>query len=160
MVDVVARLAYDCIVDAMTVSTTAAAGWSVSVTKSVDVDWVLAEQSVPLDPSVDAATLPSVVDAVTQDLLVGDYGDNPRAVVVSSAPTTVDGHASQLQQTLITLDPSYAAANHLKVKTERLWVLVVQVDAAHRSVLTISVPDAVQTLWPLVPALLTTVHVR
>ena len=128
--------------------------WTVEVTKQVDTNWVLDESSAPISPSAGGDV--SAASTLLTDLLVQtDYGDNPTATTESSTDTTIGaGVPAHLVQTLITLDPTYAATAGLKVRKERLWVLVAQLDATHRSAFMISVPDVVGQLWPSVPALI------
>jgi hypothetical protein len=158
VIDTNARLSYDCITPGMSASFGATI-WTVEVTKGVDKNWVLDEASGPINASAGGA-LSTAADLLTDLLVDSNYGDNPSAKTEASRDLTVSGNVSaHLVQTLITLSPAYVAAQGLKVKSERLWVLVVQPDFSHRSAFMISVPDVVSQLWPSVPGLINRIKV-
>jgi hypothetical protein len=158
IVDPEAQLAYDCITTGMTPSGGSPL-WTVELDKEVDTNWQLDQRSAAVNPTV-GQSVHDAVGLLTNLLVQTEYGTDPASSTVSTTSTTVDGAAAWLTQTLITIDPAFAAQNQLRVKTERLWVLVIQIDADHRSAFTVSVPDVVQELWPTVPAVIRTVHVR
>jgi hypothetical protein len=133
--------------------------WTVEVHKEVDKNWLLDEASGPINASAGGA-LDTAATLLTDLLVDSNYGDNPTATRESSRDVTISGNVpGHLVQTLITLSPAYVAAQGLKVKTERLWVLVVQPDSNHRSAFMISVPDVVRQLWPSVPAVISQIKV-
>lgn len=149
VVDVTARLAYNCVSNAMTPSISSE--WPFKVERPVDTHWTMDEGSGPVVGSRPAAAAENMVAR-----MVGvSYGTpRPKTKTVQNVDVTVGSVRGHLIQTLITLDPGYVKAQHLRVKQERLWIVIVPVAAGKLSGWYVSIPDVVKSLWPLVPNLI------
>jgi hypothetical protein len=156
VVDGTARLAYDCITTGMTQGRNAM--WPVDFELLVDTGWTLDEGSGGIsrggvNPAVAAKVL-------TQEMLQVDYGTPaPASKTVHDADLNVGSATGHVVQTLITLNPTFRARQHLRVKQEQLWLVVVPAGGGQFSAWYVSVPDLQKQLWPTVPALLKTLRV-
>jgi hypothetical protein len=149
VVDVTAHLAYDCVSAAMTPSISSV--WPFNVQRPVDTHWTMDEGSGPVVGSRPAAAAENMVAR-----MIGvSYGTpRPKTKTVQNVDVTVGSVRGHLIQTLITLDPGYVKAQHLRVKQERLWLVIVPVASGKLSGWYASIPDLAKGLWPLVPSLI------
>ena len=153
VVDVAAHLAYDCVNGAMTPGTSEM--WAFKVQRSVDVHWTMDEGSGDLTKSAAGKTPAAAAKAMVSRMVGGLYGAPvPKTKTVQDVDVTVDKAPGHLIQTLITLNPGYVKAQHLRVRQERLWVLVVPVAADELSGWYASIPDVAKTSWPKVPSIM------
>lgn len=156
VVDGAAHLAYDCATTGMTPGRNSM--WPVDFGRVVDTGWTLDEGSGGIsrggvNPAVAAKVL-------TQEMLQVDYGTPaPTSKTVRDADLNVGSATGHLVQTLITLNPTFRARQHLRVKQEQLWLVVVPAGGGQFSAWYVSIPDLQKQLWPTVPALLKTLRV-
>jgi hypothetical protein len=90
--------------------------------------------------------------------LVQGYGDSPSAKILDEHSRVFSGVTGYELVTEITINPSYRAANNLKVKTERLWVVGVPTKAGV-SIFMLTIPDARKDLWPKAEATVGSIRV-
>jgi hypothetical protein len=155
VVDPAARLAYDCISTGMTPGRNSM--WPVDVGREVDTHWSMDEGSGQVRGIGPAAAQAKLL---TQQMLEQFYGDpQPTSKTVHDADITVGSARGHLVQTLITVNPTYRSQQHLRVKQEQLWLVVVPIGGSRLSAWYVSVPDLQKQLWPTVPNLLKTLHV-
>ncbi|MCW2491588.1 MAG: hypothetical protein JWN47_952 [Frankiales bacterium] len=98
-------------------------------------------------PPPTAAQVQAEVKRRTGLALVSGYGAAPSAKILDEHSRVLSGVTSYELVTEITINPSYRAANKLKVKTERLWVVGVPTKAGV-SIFMLTIPDARKDLWP------------
>lgn len=156
VVDPTARLAYDCIGPGMTPDQNSI--WPVDFGRVVDTHWTMDEGSGTLIRAGGNAAVAAKL--LTQEMLQVDYGNPaPTSKTVHDADVAVGSARGHLVQTLITINPTFRSQQHLRVKQEQLWLVVVPVGAGQFSAWYVSVPDVQKQLWPTVSALLKTLRV-
>lgn len=157
VVDAASRLAYDCVTSGM--SREGGSMWPVKFQKEVDVQWTMDEGS-GLIPASSGQALAGLANARARAMIAGFYGDPaPTSKKEKDVDLRVGAAKGHLVQTLITLNPGFRSGRHLKVKQERLWIVVVQVSSSQVSGWYISVPDVRRKIWPSVPNLIKTLEV-
>jgi len=150
VVDVAAHLAYNCVSNAMTPSISSL--WPFKVERPVDTHWTMDEGSGPVAGGGGPA---AAAENMVARMVGVSYGTPlPKTKTVQDVDVTVGSVRGHLIQTLITLDPGYVKAQHLRVKQERLWLVIVPVAAGKLSGWYVSIPDVAKSLWPLVPNLI------
>jgi hypothetical protein len=86
------------------------------------------------------------------------YGDSPKVVTVANTATTVAGVKARVLETTSTLSQAFIKKSHTKVRSEKLWIVALQIGANDVSLWYISVPDLVKSLWPRVPSIIATIR--
>ena len=153
VVDVAAHLAFDCVNGAMTPGPSEV--WPFKVQRSVDTHWTMDEGSGDLTKFAGGNTPAAAAKAMVSRMVSGLYGTPvPKTTTVQDVNVTVDKATGHLIQTLITLNPGYVTAQHLRVRQERLWVLVVPVASGELSGWYTSIPDVAKASWPKVPGII------
>jgi hypothetical protein len=114
-----------------------------------------APSSAPALPSFDQVR--AEVLRRTGLALVQAYGTNPSPATLSSGPRQVAGTQGYEMVTEVSIDPAFRAAQSLKVKKERLWVVGVPT-AAGVSIFMMSIPDERSDLWPKAEATIDTIR--
>lgn len=154
VVDPLARLAYDCVNASMTPSTSTV--WPFKVQRPVDVHWTMDEGSGDLTAFAAGRSPAAAAKAVVSRMINGRlYGTpQPTTKTVQDVNVTVGKARGHLVQTLFTLNPGYVKAQHLRVRQERLWVLVVPVEPGRVSGWYTSIPDVARAAWPKVPSII------
>ena len=156
VVDATAHLAYDCVTRAMDKDSDTI--WPLKFTKQVDLDWTMDEGSSHVDVTGNG-NVTVLANGFASAMGAQEYGPNAGVKKVSDADITVAGRKAHLVEVLMTLDPDYRAQRHLKIKQERLWVVVVHIGADQFSAWYVSVPDVRKALWPQVPELIKRIKV-
>jgi hypothetical protein len=59
----------------------------------------------------------------------------------------------------MTVSPAFRQQQHLKVKTEMVWLVAIRVTDTAAAAFFCSVPDEVKKYWPVVPRIITQVKV-
>lgn len=157
VVDLKAHLAYNCVTDAMTKASSPV--WAFKLERPVDVNWTMDEGSA--DVTGAKGETPAAADKrMVQRMLDLLYGKPPPTTKTEQDTDISVGTATgHLIQTLITIDPSYRKAQHLRVQQERLWLVVVPVAPGKLSGWYTSIPDLLKAEWPNVPAVLKSLQV-
>ena len=161
IVDNLAKLSYPCIVNSMTqlVDTSHPVIWLTQVALRVEPTWYMNEGSRALTET-SGVPLTTINTTMMSAMQANTYwGDNAKATTKANKAMTIDGHQARLLQTLMTIDPAFRKKNHLKVKTEMVWLVAIRVTDATAAAFFCSVPDEVQNYWPLVPRIITQVKV-
>ena len=126
--------------------------WPVRFEKTVDVQWTMDEGSGPVDAPGSDVT--SVAKVLSTTMARSNYGPSPRATVQRDVDVSVSGKKAHVVETLMTIDPAYRKGRGLKVASERLWIVAVQVASDQITAWYVSVPDVQKALWPKVPDLI------
>lgn len=157
VVDLKAHLAYNCVTDAMTKASSPV--WAFKLERPVDVNWTMDEGSA--DVTGAKGETPAAADKrMVQRMLDLLYGKPaPKTKTEQDTDIGVGTAKGHLVQTLITIDPSYRKAQHLRVQQERLWLVVVPVAPGKLSGWYTSIPDLLEAEWPNVPAVLKSLQV-
>lgn len=159
IVDSLAKLSYPCIVNTMTRLTDQAGIWLTQVGLQVEPTWYMNEGSRALTET-SGVSLTTINSTIMSAMKANQFwGPNAKATAKASKAMTIDGHQARLLQTLMTLSPAYRQQNHLKVKTEMVWLVAIRVTDATAAAFFCSVPNDVQKYWPLVPRIITQVKV-
>jgi hypothetical protein len=153
VVDVAAHLAYYCVNGSMTPASSTL--WPFKVQRSVDVHWTMDEGSGDVTKFAAGKATAAAAKAMVSRMVGELYGTPvPTTKTVQDVNVAVDKATGHLIQTLITLNPGYVKAQHLRVRQERLWVLVVPVASGELSGWYTSIPDVAKTSWPKVPSII------
>ena len=159
IVDNLAKLSYPCIVNTMTRLTDQAGIWLTQVGLRVEPTWYMNEGSRVLTET-SGVSLTTINSTIMSAMKANQFwGPNAKATTKASNAMTIDGHQARLLQTLMTVSPTYRQQNHLKVKTEMVWLVAIRVTDATAAAFFCSVPDEVQKYWPLVPRIISQVKV-
>jgi hypothetical protein len=134
--------------------------WPLSLGKSVETGWGLGEGAAGI--TVPAGTaLQQVTHVVLQEMVAFQYwGPNPGVTTLSNHPATVAGVQAWVQQTSLTIDAGFRTERGLRVRTERIWLVAMQVGSTAQVGSTevalwyVTLPDDVKQLWSTVPALI------
>jgi len=156
VIDKTAHLAYDCITHTMAKDSDTI--WPLKFTKQVDLDWTMDEGSSHVDVTGNG-NVTVLANGFASAMGAQEYGPNAGVKKISEADITVAGRKAHLVESLLTLDPDFRAQRHLKVKQERLWVVVVHIGADQFSAWYVSIPDVRKALWPRVPELIKRIKV-
>ena len=155
IVDSLAKLSYPCIVNTMTRLTDQAGIWLTQVGLQVEPTWYMNEGSRGLTET-SGVSLTTINGTIMSAMKANQFwGPNAKATTKASKAMTIDGHQARLLQTLMTVSPTYRQRNHLKVKSEMVWVVAIRVTDATAAAFFCSVPDEVKKYWPLVPRIIT-----
>jgi hypothetical protein len=159
VVDNRAKLSYPCIVNSMTPMADPAQIWQTMIALPVEPTWLMNEGSRALTETSGVA-LTTINTTVMNAMKANQFwGPNAKATTKASKAMTIDGHQARLLQTLMTVSPAYRQQNHLKVKTEMVWLVAIRVTDATAAAFFCSVPDEVKKYWPLVPRIISQVRV-
>jgi hypothetical protein len=156
VIDKTAHLAYDCIIHTMAKDSDTI--WPLKFTKQVDLDWTMDEGSSHVDVTGNG-NVTVLANGFASAMGAQEYGPNAGVKKISEADITVASRKAHLVESLLTLDPDFRAQRHLKVKQERLWVVVVHIGADQFSAWYVSIPDLRKALWPRVPELIKRIKV-
>lgn len=147
--DAAARLSYDCIEDSMQEIPLSGdpsfAEGSIRVGAYTEPAWLAAQQSGVLVTAGTTAQLVALL--LTAQQTAGNYGPGATSATIRGADLEGLGRSAYRIDLLVTLDPAYAQQRGLAVRTERLCVVVVELDSGAFSAMTISVPDTRADLW-------------
>ena len=147
-----AGLSFRCVTSGLTTSSDLL--WTLNLVKQVETDWVLGEgaTSVPVPAGV---SLQQVAGAMREEMVALQYyGPSPTVTTVSSKAATVAGVAAWVLQTTFTIDPAYRSKQHLRVRTERMWLVALQAGSGRVALWYVTLPDDVEQFWPSVPVLI------
>lgn len=159
IVDNQAGLSYPCIVNSMKQQQDQSGIWQTMVVQMVEANWAMNEGSRELF-STGAMPLTSIAATVMSAMKGAEFwGPDATAKVQASKNIKVDGVAAALLQTLMTVSPAYRKSQHLTVKTEMVWVVIVRSTAATAGAFFCSVPDDVKKYWPSIPGIIAKVKV-
>jgi hypothetical protein len=158
VVDSSAHLAYDCITRVMTKDSDTI--WPLKFIRQVDVDWTLDEGSTHVAVTGTAnGNVTVLANGFASAMGAQEYGPNAGVTKVRDADVKVAGRTAHLVESVIKLDPDYRAKRHLKVKLERLWVVVLRIGPDQFSAWYVSIPDVRKALWSRVPDLMKRIKV-
>jgi hypothetical protein len=155
-----AKLSFDCISAGMRTFYQDEV-WPVSERKAVEpsTGWSYDEGAGHWG-SPDGVALVDIALNVRQQMLdAQSYGAQPKVRTVVSKATKVDGAPAYLVQTDFEINPAYAHQVGTKVRTERMWMLAIQVAPNDISLWYVSVPDLAKSLWSKVPQLIASIKV-
>jgi hypothetical protein len=159
IVDNLAKLSYPCIVNSMTRLTDPSQIWLTMIAQRVEPTWLMNEGSRALSET-SGVPLTTINTTIMSAMKANQFwGPNAKATTKAAKAMTIDGHQARLLQTLITVSPTYRQQNHLKVKSEMVWLVAIRVTDATAAAFFCSVPDEVKKYWPLVPRIITQVKV-
>jgi hypothetical protein len=159
IVDNLAKLSYPCIVNSMTSMADPSEIWPTMIALRVEPTWLMNEGSRGLTETSGVA-LTTINTTIMNAMKANQFwGPNAKATTKASKAMTIDGHQAWLLQTLMTVSPAYRQQNHLKVKTEMVWLVAIRVTDATSAAFFCSVPDEVKKYWPLIPRIITQVKV-
>jgi hypothetical protein len=131
--------------------------WPVDFARVVETGWTMDEGSGRVSSG---GTPAATAKGLTQEMLQLSYGaPAPTSKTVHDDDISVGSARGHLVQTLITINPAFRSQQHLRVKQEQLWLVVVPVGAGQQAAWYVSVPDLEKQLWPSVPALIKTLRV-
>jgi hypothetical protein len=133
--------------------------WQTMIALPVEPTWLMNEGSRALTETSGVA-LTTINTTVMNAMKANQFwGPNAKAATKASKAMTIDGHQARLLQTLMTVSPAYRQQNHLKVKTEMVWLVAIRVTDATAAAFFCSVPDEVKKYWPLVPRIISQIKV-
>ncbi|HEY7049175.1 MAG TPA: hypothetical protein VH373_18290 [Jatrophihabitantaceae bacterium] len=157
VIDLKAHLAYNCVTDAMTKASSPV--WAFKLERPVDVNWTMDEGSADVT-GAKGETPTAAAERMTRRMLDLLYGKPvPKTKTVQDTDISVGTAKGHLIQTLITIDPAYRKAQHLRVQQEQLWLVVLPVAPGKLSGWYTSIPDLLKAEWPNVPAVLKSLQV-
>jgi hypothetical protein len=159
IVDNAAKLSYPCIVNSMTSLADPSQIWPTMIALRVEPTWLMNEGSRGLTET-SGVPLSTINTTVMNAMKANQFwGPNAKGTTKASKPMTIDGHQARLLQTLMTVSPAFRKQNHLKVKSEMVWLVAIRATDATAAAFFCSVPDEVKKYWPLVPRIITQVKV-
>lgn len=159
IVDNEAKLGYTCVDNSLLInpSAAAAAGMTLALQVQTELTWV-AMQGSGHAVSVSGANAQMVAQNAVQTMVRSDYGTSPTSAVQKQGEVKV-GRSGYRIDTLVTINPKYAAQENLQVKQELLSVTVVEVSQGTFSLLMITVPDTDKAWWSDYDAVVASLHV-
>jgi hypothetical protein len=159
IVDNLAKLSYPCIVNTMKQLADQTEIWLTQVALRVETNWNMNEGSRALTET-SGVSLTTINTTIMSAMKANQFwGPNPKATTKASKAMTIDGHQARLLQTLVTVSPAFRQQQHLKVKTEMVWLVAIRVTDTISAAFFCSVPDEVKKYWPVVPRIITQVKV-
>jgi hypothetical protein len=159
--DTSAHLTYECLSSTLTFAPGTDLLWPVAFVKTVEpkTGWIVEEGSGSWGPA-NGESLGAITKSVRSRLVqFGGYGDSPKLTTVVDTDRTVGRVPAHVLQTTVTINPAWARADGTKVKTERLWLVALQVGSGQVSLWYTSVPDLVSGLWAKVPGVINSITV-
>ncbi len=131
--------------------------WPLSLVKQVEPGWVLGEGAGVVGGAT-SMTLAQLTGRLRTEMVsLGSWGPNPGVHTVANKATKVAGVDAWLLQTTFTINAAYRQAQHLKVRTERTWIVALHASGQRIAVWYVTLPDEVKNLWPTVPALISSI---
>jgi hypothetical protein len=134
--------------------------WTLNLGKQVEPGWVMGEGSTSA-PLAAAVPLERVADLVRREMVQLNYwGPGPGVRTLSSAATKVSGADAWVLASSFTINAKYRDQQHLKVRTERTWIVAIRASSTTVALWYVTLPDEVQRLWHTVPALIRSIQLR
>lgn len=134
--------------------------WTLNLGKQVEPGWLLGEGST-------SAQLPAAVPLERGAVLVrremvqlNYWGPSPGVRTLSSAATKVSGADAWVLASSFTIDTKFRSQEHLKVRTERTWIVAIRASGTTVALWYVTLPDEVRRLWHTVPALIRSIQLR
>lgn len=159
IVDNLAKLSYPCIVNTMKQLADQTQIWLTQVALQVEPTWYMNEGSRGLTEA-SGVSLTTINTTIMNAMKANEFwGKNAKATTKANKATTIDGHQARLLQTLMTVSPAVRKQQHLKVKTEMVWLVAIRVSDTDSAAFFCSVPDEVKKYWPLVPTIISQIKV-
>jgi hypothetical protein len=159
IVDNLAKLSYPCIVNTMKQLADQTEIWLTQVGLRVETNWNMNEGSRALTET-SGVPLTTINTTIMSAMKANQFwGPNAKATTKASKAMAIDGHQARLLQTLMTVSPAFRQQQHLKVKTEMVWLVAIRVTDTAAAAFFCSVPDEVKKYWPVVPRIITQVKV-
>lgn len=159
IVDAQAKLSYPCLVNSMTRLVDQSEIWLTMIAQRVEPTWYMNQGSRPLVQTSGVAL--TTINTTLMNAMKAQqfWGANATATTKANKAMTIDGHQARLLQTLMTVSPAVRKAQHLKIKTEMVWLVAIRVSDDTAASFFCSVPDEVQKYWPLVPRIISQIKV-
>jgi hypothetical protein len=153
-----AGLAYRCVTAG--IARTSDLLWTLNLTKQVEPGWMLGEGSAAINAPANAP-LDRVTELVREQMVeLAYWGPNPGVRTLSSAAATVAGVKAWVLASSFTINSAYRSQQHLKVRTERTWIVALRASDTQLALWYVTLPDDVQQLWHTVPALIRSIKLH
>lgn len=134
--------------------------WTVNLTKQVEPGWLLGEGSTAINAPA-GARLDRVAElARSQMVELGYWGPSPAVRTLTGQAVTVAGVKAWVLASSFTIDSAYRAKQHLRVRTEHTWIVVLRASETRLALWYVTLPDDVQQLWRTVPDLIKSIRLR
>lgn len=155
-----ARMTFDCLSDAMKVRTGGIV-FSISMAQTVETSsGLIMEQGAMLYTGTDT-TFPAIAADIRVDMTSkGMYGTSPKYELDDVEYSTIDGHKAYTVADTITYNPAWAKAKKSVVKTEKRWLVLVQLNDGRYTAWFASIPDIAKQYWARVPTAISSIKIN
>jgi hypothetical protein len=134
--------------------------WTLNLGKQVEPGWLLGEGSTSA-PLAAAVPLERATELVRREMVQLNYwGPEPGVRTLSSAATKVSGADAWVLASSFTINAKFRSQQHLKVRTERTWIVAIRASDTQVALWYVTLPDDVQHLWHTVPALIRSIELH
>lgn len=134
--------------------------WTVNLGKQTEPGWLLGEGSTSA-PLSGAVPLEQVTNLVRREMVQLNYwGPDPGVRTLSSAATKVSGADAWVLASSFSINAKFRGQRHLKVRTERTWIVAIRASSTVVALWYVTLPDEVHELWRTVPALIRSIRLR
>lgn len=155
-----ARMTFNCLSNDMKVQTGGKV-FSISMAQTVETSSQLEMEMGAMLYSGTRTSFPAISSEIRLGMISqGYYGTNPTYDLDGVNYSTIDGYKAYTTADTITYNPTWARSAKTAAKTEKRWLVIIQLDTDRYTLWFASVPDLAKQYWPQVQAAINSIQIN